>query len=562
MKRIIPLFVLIMLVCVGCRGNHTNDKVEKTDKQTLSEEETTQDNQEEQVHLDLKENEWYLIGQDDLDYGYRKIAFFDSDMKVKKYFDNAVLPGRSMGSIDITKPVILGILDDTKRNGATVIEANQYTYGVFDLMHDKWVIPIQYDSMTQFANGCYGASLYNDELETTSMALYNEEGNLVAEGIDVTNSYVSCLGDYLWNISYDGEQPIEIYDKMGTCVNKLDRSYGMVHGQYFVASNAGAGDVIYDSKGDLVITKDTVVKSCKLNDVEAEHFFVVDYNDYSHLIEAQLGKYQLILDKKGNLISCIDQELEPDKVVSVEYWVYCISKTLENKVEDETEPVFNDSQDNNIDSDEEDIWNDDAEVGIVTNKEDTIYDVTNRNREVAYYDREGNHLLTTEGQEFQGHLQPYGVDFTPHDLFYQKMNGFEVYDYECKETFQFNIGEMGIVELQSPLHNYYIIMNELDEETKISVYYKNLLIAEGQNLVVQVLGGNLVITDYSEDYAFDEVSHIYDEKGAKIYDSPCYETIEVIGDKYLITQRDGVRNIVDYLGNVVYAFDHDIEVEE
>lgn len=571
MKKIIPVMLLIMLLCVACkRDNNLVDDSKEKGEQTLSEAEDPDNleeaNQEQEVHLEMGPDEWYYVGEDDLDYGYGKVVFFDSSMKVMKYFDNAVLPGNGMGVIDITKPVVIGLLDDTKRNGATVIEPNQYTYGVYDLKNNNWIIPMDYNSLSKYENGCYGAVIEDAELNTNSMTIYSEEGNVLADGIDVTNSYVSLVGKNLWNVSYDGTQPIEIYDENGKRINTISNSYGMVHGAYFVASNTEEGDIIYNEDGEPVITKETVVTNSKLKNVDDQHFFVVDYDDYSQMIEAQIGKYQLILDKEGNLISCVNQEEFPDKLISVEYWLYCVS---ENSDTDETKNGDTDVQSSTGDVDMEDSTgvgvNDDIvndEYGIVTDKEDTIYNVTRNNSVMSYYDKEGNHLVTTEGEEFQGHLQPYGVDFTPHDLFYQKPNGFEVFDYECKETYQFNIGEFGIVELQSPLHNYYLITNELDEGTDIYVYYKNLLLAEGSNLAVQVLDGNLVITDYSEDYALDEISSIYDATGKKVYTSPCYEMIEQIGSKYILVQREGVRTIVDYTGNVVYAFDQKIRVED
>lgn len=569
MKRIIPVMVLIMLLCVACKrdnnlGNDSNEKGEQTLSEAKNPDELEQTQQEE-VHLELGPDEWYYVGEDDLDYGYGKVAFFDSSMKIMKYFDNAVLQGNGMGVIDITKPVIIGILDDAKRNGATIIESNQYTYGVYDLKNDNWIVPMDYNSLSKYSNGCYGAVLEDTELNTSSMTIYNEQGNVLAEGIDVTNSYVSLVGKNLWNVSYDGTQPIEIYDENGKRINTISNSYGMVHGQYFVASNIEEGDIIYNEDGEPAITKETVVANNKLKDVNDERFFVVNYDDYSQMIEAQIGKYQLILDKDGNLVSCINQEEFPDKLISVEYWLYCVTEESDTD-KSKTEGADIQSPTGNVDGDDTSINENDDEVndeyGIVTNKEDTIYNVTRNKSVMSYYDKEGNHLVTTEGEEFQGHLQPYGIDFTPHDLFYQKSNGFEVYDYECKETYQFNIGEFGIVELQSPLHNYYLITNELDEGTNIYVYYKNLLLAEGSNLVVQVLDGNLVITDYSEDYALDEISQIYDATGKKVYDSPCYEMIEQIGSKYILVQREGVRTIVDYTGNVVYAFDQKIQVEE
>lgn len=576
MKKIIPVMVLIMLLCVACKrdnnlANDSNGKGEQTLSEAEDPDNLEETEQEQEVHLELGSDEWYYVGEDDLDYGYGKVVFFDSSMKVMKYFDNAVLPGNGMGVIDITKPVIIGLLDDAKRNGATIIEPNQYTYGVYDLKNDNWIVPMDYNSLSKYANGCFGAVIDDAEQNTSSMTIYSEQGNVLAEGIDVTNSYVSLVGKNLWNVSYDGSQPIEIYDKSGKQINTISNSYGMVHGTYFVASNTEEGDIIYNEDGEPVITKETVVKNNKLKDVDDQHFFVVDYNDYSQLIEAQIGKYQLILDKDGELISCINQEEFPDKLISVEYWLYCVSEYTDT---DDTKNSDTDMQSStgNADMEEDaddgvndDVANDDIvndEYGIVTDKEDTIYNVTRNNSVTSYYDKEGNHLVTTEGEEFQGHLQPYGLDFTPHDLFYQKPNGFEVYDYECKETYQFNIGEFGIVELQSPLHNYYLITNELDERTNIYVYYKNLLLAEGSNLVVQVLDGNLVIADFSEDYALDEISHIYDAEGKKVYDSPCYEMIEQIGSKYILVQREGVRTIVDYTGNVVYSFDRKIQVEE
>lgn len=524
--------LLIMLLCVACKRdnnlvNDSNGKGEQTLSEAEDPENLEETEQEQEVHLELGTDEWYYVGEDDLDYGYGKVVFLDSSMKVMKYFDNAVLPGKGMGIIDITKPVVMGLLDDSKRNGATIIEPNQYKYGVYDLKKDNWVIPMDYNSLSKYENGCYGAIIEDMELNTSNMTIYSEQGNVLAEGIDVTNSYVSLVGKNLWNISYDGTQPIEIYDEKGKRINTISNSYGMVHGVYFVASNTEEGDIIYNEDGEPAITKETVVTNNKLKDVDDQHFFVVDYDDYSQMIEAQIGKYQLILDKEGKVISCVNQEDFPDKIISVEYWLYCVSEYSDK---DETE--------------------------------DTIYNVTRNNSVTSYYDKEGNHLVTMEGEEFQGHLQPYGVDFTPHDLFYQKTNGFEVFDYECRETYQFNIGEFGIVELQSPLHNYYLITNELDEETNIYVYYKNQLLAEGSNLAFQVLDGNLVITDYSEDYALDEISQIYDAAGKKVYTSPCYEMIEQIGSKYILVQREGVRTIVDYTGNVVYAFDQKIQIEE
>ncbi|WP_455715837.1 hypothetical protein [Anaerosporobacter sp.] len=568
MKKIIPVLVLIMFVFVACKNNNKmNNDSDGNGEQTLSESEADNlpETDKEEVHLELEPNEWYYVGEDDLDYGFGKVVFFDSSMKVKKYFDNAVLPNNDMGAIDITKPVIIGLLDDDKRNGATVVEPDQYTYGVYDLKNDTWIVPMDYNSLVKYANGCYGAFLVDTEMDTTSMTIYNEQGNVLAEGIDVTNSYVSLVGENLWNVSYDGTQPIAIYDASGKSVKTIDSSYGMVHGAYFVASDIEEGDIIYNEDGEPIITKENVIANCRLKDVDDQKFFVVSYNDYSQMIEAQIGKYQLILDKDGGLISCINQEEYPNKFISVEYWLYRVtesSNTGKSNVSDNTIQ----STTSDVDEDDEsgvlidgDTINDD--YGIVTDKEDTIYNVTRNNDVVAYYDRDGNHLLTTEGEEFQGHIQPYGVDFTPHDLFYQKSNGFEIYDYQCKETYQLNIGEFGIVELQSPLHGFYLLTNELDEETRIYVYYKNQKLAEGSNLVVQVLDGNLVITDYSEDYALDEMSHIYNVNGEKVYDSPCYEMIEQIGSRYILTQREGVRTIVDYTGNVVYAFDQSIDVE-
>ena len=561
--------LVIMLLCVACkRDNNLVNDSNVEGEQTLTEAEDPDNledaEQEQEVHLELGSDEWYYVGEDDLDYGYGKVVFFDSSMKVMKYFDNAVLPGKGMGVIDITKPVVIGLLDDAKRNGATIIEPNQYTYGVYDLQNDNWIVPMDYNSLSKYENGCYGAVIEDTELKTSSMTIYSEQGNVLAEGIDVTNSYVSLVGKNLWNVSYDGTQPIEIYDENGKRINTISNSYGMVHGAYFVASNTEEGDIIYNEDGEPVITKETVVTNNKLKDVDDQHFFVVDYDDYSQMIEAQIGKYQLILDKEGKLISCVNQEEFPDKLISVEYWLYCVSEYSDKDEAENTNPQSStgdiDMEDSTGVGANDDIVND--EYGIVTDKEDTIYNVTRDNSVVSYFDKEGNHLVTTEGEEFQGHLQPYGVDFTPHDLFYQKPNGFEVFDYECKETYQFNIGEFGIVELQSPLHNYYLITNELDEGTNIYVYYKNQLLAEGSNLAVQVLDGNLVITDYSEDYTLDEISQIYDAAGKKVYTSPCYEMIEQIGSKYILVQREGVRTIVDYTGNVVYAFDQKIQIEE
>lgn len=577
MKRIIPVVVLIMLLCVACRRDTNQmNNLEEKGEETLSEAENPDNlqEQEQEVNLELGPEEWYYVGEDDLDYGYGKVVFFDSSLKAMKYFDNAVLPYNGMGVIDITKPVVIGLLDDAKRNGTTIIEPNQYTYGVYDLKNDNWIVPMDYNSLSKYENGCYGAVLYDTELNTSSMTIYSEQGNVLAEGIDVTNSYVSLVGENLWNISSDGTQPIEIYDSSGKLVNTLSNSYGMIHGAYFVASNTEEGDIIYNEDGEPTITKEIVVSSGKLKDVEDQNFFVIDYNDYSQMIEAQIGKYQLILNKDGKVISCVNQEEFPDKLISVEYWLYCvteISKTAldSDNIDDETITEEGEAK-GNTDTDNDVVTNDETtdgesvndEYGFVTNKEETIYDVSRKKDNVAYYDKEGNHLVTTEGEEFQGHLQPYGLDFIPHSLFYQKPNGFEVYDYQCKETYQFNIGEFGIVEIQSLLDNYYLITNELDEGTKIYVYYKNMLLAEGSNLVVQVLDGNLVITDYSEEYALDETSHIYDTTGKKVYDSPCYEMIERIGSNYILVQREGVRTIVDYSGNVVYAFDQKIQVEE
>lgn len=557
-----------MFVFVACKHNDKlNNVPDDNGEQTLSESETNNlPETEQEVHLDLKPNEWYFVGEDDLDYGFGKVVFFDSSMNVMKYFENAVLPDNNMGLIDITKPVIIGLLDDEKRNGSTVIESDQYTYGVYDLKNDDWIVPLDYNSLIKYSNGCYGAFLTDNELATTSMTIYSEKGNVLAEGIDVTNSYISLVGDNLWNVSYDGTQLIEIYDKSGTFVKKIDNSYGMVHGAYFVSSNIEEGDIIYNEDGEPVITKENVIANSKLKDVDDQNFFVISYNDYSQMIEAQIGKYQLILDKDGGLISCIDQEEYPNKLISVEYWLYRVSESSktgevkpdENNIQSTSSAVSKDDETGVVV--DGDVENDD--YGIVTDKEDTIYNVARNNDNVSYYDKEGNHLLTTQREEFQGHIQPYGVDFIPHDLFYQKSNGFEIYDYKCKETYQLNIGEFGLVELQSPLHNFYLITNELDEETRIYVYYKNQLLAEGSNLVVQVIDGNLVITDYSEDYALDEMAHIYNVNGEKIYDSPCYEVIEQIGSKYILVQREGVRTILDYTGNVIYAFDQKIQVYE
>jgi hypothetical protein len=569
-KKIIPVLVIIMLVFVGCKhDDKLKNGSDNKEEQTMSEPETnnqSENEQEQEIHLELEPNEWYYVGEDDLDYGFGKVVFFDSSMKVKKYFDNAVLPSNNMGAIDITKPVVVGLLDDEKRNGTTVIAPDQYTYGVYDLKNDEWIVPMDYSSLVKYANGCYGAFLVDTELNTTSMTIYSEQGNVLAEGIDVTNSYVSLVGENLWNISYDGTQPIGIYDASGKFIKQIDNSYGMVHGAYFVASDIEKGDIIYNADGKPVITKEKVVANCKLTDVDDQNFFVVSYNDYSQMIEAQIGKYQLILDKEGGLISCLNQEKYPNKLISVVYWLYCVSESSTaagaNSSNGNTQSTTGDT---NKDDEAGVVIDDDAindDFGIVTNKEDTMYNVTRKNDIVSYYDKEGNHLLTTEGEEFQGHLQPYGVDFTPHDLYYQKPNGFEIYDYVCKETYQLNIGKFGIVEIQSPLHNFYLITNEMDEETRIYVYYKNELLAEGSNLVVQVLNGNLVITDYSEDYALDEMSHIYNAEGEKVYDSPCYEMLEQIGNKYILAQREGVRTIIDYKGNVVYAFEQKIQVEE
>ncbi|WP_310601634.1 hypothetical protein [Anaerosporobacter sp.] len=564
MKKIMPVLVLIILLCVACKhDDKTIDKKNENEERNVLDEEDPNNLPEIEVHLDIEPNEWYYVGEDDLDYGYGKVVFFDSSMKIKKYFENAVIPNEEMGVIDITKPIIIGMLDETKRNGATIIEPNQYIYGVYDLEENDWIIPMDYDSLVQYANGCYGAFLNNIESNTTGMTIYNELGNVLAEGIDVTNSYVSLLGENLWNISYDGMQPIRIYDAEGRCINSISNSYGMVHGAYFVASNTEEGDIIYNEKGEQVITKEKVVANCKLKGVEEEHFFVVNYNDYSQMIEANVGKYQLILDKSGKMITCVNQEEFPDKMITVEYWLYCLSEYVKEDVSsnEDTSAIGDDTNVEDADA-EKDIDRANDDYGIVTDKTGTIYDATRNNSVVSYYDKEGNHLLTTDGEEFQGHLQPYGIDFTPHNLFYQRENSFEVYDYECKETYQFDIGEFGIVELQSPLHDFYLITNELDEETKIYVYYKNELIAEGANLVVQVLDGNLVITDFTEYYELDDISYIYNVEGMKIYHSPCYEMIEQVGSKYILAQREGVRTIVDYDGNVVYAFDEKIQMEE
>ncbi|WP_167955516.1 hypothetical protein [Anaerosporobacter faecicola] len=573
MKKVLPIILVLLLFCSGCRQSKTPDANNKGEQQTITEEDKDKHRNGEEVqraHLNLKDNEWYFIGDNDLDYGYEKVVFFDSDMNVMKYFENAVLPNNSMGTIDTSKPVVLGVLDEEKRKG-TIIEPNQYTYGLYDLKNDLWIIPMEYSSLIRYDNDCYVATLYNEELDTTTMTIYDLQGDVLNEGVDLTNRYVACLGSYLWTVSYDGEQPIEIYDSMGTCTRTLAKSYGMVHGAYFVASSMDTGDIIYDGAGEPAVTKEIVVKTCKLKDVENEHFFVVNYNDYSQMIEAQIGKYQLILKKDGSLVSCINQEEYPDKRVSVEYWLYCVTDStnvVDSQKEDAVKVAGVDGVDFNEEADEESIGDesdsldsDNEEYGIVTDKEETIYDETKNEGNIAYYDQEGNHLVTTTGEEFQGHLQPYGVDFTPHALFYKNENGFEIYDYECQETYQYAIKEFGIVEIQSPLQGYYMITNELDEETNISIYYKDTLLAEGSNLVIQVLNGDMIISDYSEEYALDEVSQIYDRKGRKVYESPCYEAIEQIGTNYLLVQREGIRTIVDYDGNVVCAFDGEIQVQ-
>lgn len=417
MKKIIPVLVLIMLVFVACKHDDNVNGSDSKGEQALSDSEKNnlpETEQEQEVHLELEPNEWYYVGEDDLDYGFGKVVFFDSSMKVKKYFDNAVLPSNNMGVIDITKPVIIGLLDDEKRNGTTVVEPDQYTYGVYDLKNDEWIVPMDYSSLVKYANGCYGAFLVDAELNTTSMTIYSEQGNVLAEGIDVTNSYVSLVGENLWNVSYDGTQPIEIYDESGKFIKRIDNSYGMVHGAYFVASNIEKGDIIYNEDGEAVITKESVVANSKLKDVDDQNFFVVAYNDYSQMIEAQIGKYQLILDKDGGLISCLNQEEYPNKLISVVYWLYCVSESsntsganLDNRNIQSTTSDGDKDDETGVVVDGDTI-NDD--FGIVTNKEDTIYNVIRNNDIVSYYDKEGNHLLTTEGEEFQGHLQPYGVD--------------------------------------------------------------------------------------------------------------------------------------------------------
>lgn len=580
MKKILPVLALAMCLCVGCQ---------ESDKNNIGEEVVTDDDNgiknEQITNLEIQKDHRLFIGEDDLEYGYGKVVFFDSNMKVIKYFDNAVLPNNSMGEIDMNKPIVVGQLDEEKRKGTTAIEPSQYTYGLYNLKEDNWLIPMEYSELKLYDNGCYGAYQYDKDTDTTSMKLYDANGTALGEDIDVTNMYSSCLGDNIWIISYDGGQPIQIYNNQGERIGSVASSYGNIHGNYFVASNKELGDVIYDSEGNPIITKETILsKGVSLN-VSDQNFYVIDYHEYSNLIEAQLGNYQLILDNKGNIISYTNQEIQQDTVVEVEYWVYCVTKIDAKNSELDTESELfskddfdsTNNQDSNVDILEEKIqittgvkMNPKAtedpesreEKGIVTDKENPIYDMTRANAKVSYYDKNGNHLVTTKGEEFQGHLQPYGEDYIPHNLYYKTETGFEIYDYESKESYQFDIGEMGIVELQSPMQNYFLITNELDDETNIYLYYKNTLIAENANLAVQVLKNNLILTNYSEEYAFDEISIIYNKEGKRMYESPCYEMIEEIGEKYILTQREGIRTIVDYKGNVIYSFDKKIEVEE
>ncbi|HEX3022957.1 MAG TPA: hypothetical protein VHP81_11255 [Lachnospiraceae bacterium] len=521
MKRILVIILMIALLCTGCKKekNNVEDSKTNTSEDVDNEIEDDKNDQSEEenqlpVELNIAENEYYYIGEDDMEYGFGRILFFDKNMKVVKYFENAVIPGHDMGVIDINEPIIVGLLNEEKRDGATNVEPSHYTYGLYDLAKDNWIIPMEYDSITLYANNDYGAYLTDSELETTKMILYNKSGAVLNSGIDVTNSYIVALGEYLWNISYDANGSSIIFNKDGSVKTTIATCNGMVHGDFFIASKEQDNDIIYNAAGEPYITKDLVVKNSKLANVANDKFFVVSYNDYSQLMEIQLGTYNLVIDKDGDVLCIVDQKMYPNRMAIVDYWLYYIS------------------------------------------------DYSDDNMKVSYYDLQGKHLLTTSNQEFQGHLEPFGLDFTPHALYYQTITGFEVYDYIEKETYHFNIGQVGEAMLQSPLQDFYVITNNLETETQTSVFYKNQLLYQGANIVAEVRNGYLVVSELSEDYQLEGISHIYDSSGNAIYNSPDYEIIEIIGNPYIQAKRDGVRTIVDYNGNVVYSFDQDYDIPE
>lgn len=453
--------------------------------------------------LTIPDNHLYLLAipssdvtttvESNLPYDY--IALLDQNMNVVLEASETYVENSELGVIDINTPLILG-----QRPKKSKKEENSFTYGLYSLTKNKWVIPRTYAYLEQLSDEYYCA--YD---ENNIPYLFSKDGKRILEEAPVDSvSSFNIMDDHILLLN-EITEITRIYTLSGKYVTELNAKYINLFDHYIIGSNPDEDPIIYKQDGSIVLTKNMILSNISEPIDENEIMSIYQFNEFSSLLVIQISHYYIICNLDGKIIKLLNQEEEPELnlgLIPTGYFIY-----------------------------------------------------SNDLSELSFYNLDGNRYLTSDGNDYTDFIDP-------NFFYYMKDNIMELYDVTLEEKRKLDVSIVSSPYL-SAVHNNFTIICSHTDENYVLIYYKDKPIYEGEQTYIEQINDHIVVTNVnkdqplekSEDTGFTDYSSlmdslhiIFNEEGEEIYRSKENEKILSINDNFLQIMRDNSIGITNYNG--------------
>lgn len=430
---------------------------------------------------------------------YDYIALIDKNMNVVLEASDTYVENSELGIIDKDVPLILGQHSSSKKNKNTKNE--NYTYGVYDLQNNKWLISRKYSYIDMVGKDYYCA-FDKDNIPY----LYNKKGNLVLKDISIdSGTTYKIVGNHIVVLNKNSTS-VTIYTKEGVFVSTINSEYVNLYRKYIVAGSSNQDAIIYDENGASVFTKDTILKNSNIPLAPEDLMTIYQFNEDSNFVEVQMGHYFIISTLDGTIIKVLDQSKEPE---------------------------------NNL--------------GLVSNG---YFTYSTDLSSLSFYDQNGKKYITSDNNDYTDFVEP-GY------YYYYKDKKIELYDYTNKKSLKLNASKLSSPYL-SAIHNNFTFVFSHDDENSVLIFYKEKLVYEGKQSYIELINNYIVVTNVTKNNTLskkkntaftpysaymDSLHTIFNPEGKKIYESKEKEKILSIDSTYIQIMRDNSIGITNYNGN-------------
>ncbi|BCN32039.1 hypothetical protein bsdtb5_33340 [Anaeromicropila herbilytica] len=436
--------------------------------------------------------------QDDISkYSYDYIALLDKNMNIVLEASDTYIENSELGVIDSNVPLILG------QHAKNSKEKNKtYTYGVYDLTHNDWIIKRIYSYISELGDDYYIA--YDNE--GVPLLLHKDGSKVIKKDFD-SNTNFKLLGNHIVALN-DITSSASIYSSSGELIKTLNAKYITLYKNCIITSDTNKDGIVYDENGNSIFSKDSLFKkNTNLGISTNETMTIYQYNEESSLVEVQISHFYIICKLDGTIIKLLNQNEEPN-----------------------------------------------SNLGLVSNGYFTYSsDLT----QLSFYNQNGTKYVSSDNNDF--------TDFIYPNYYYSKENTIELYNYTTNTTYTLDVSKLSSPYLSGIHNNFFFILSH-DDPNSVLIYYKDKLVYQGSQSYIELINDNIVVTNVTKDSskkiikdkdstftpysALMNSKHIiYDKNGAKIYSSKKSEKILSINESYLQIMRDNAIGICDYDGN-------------